>query len=56
MAAPSFLERVSMLILQLGVAAVLFVGAALSLRCEEIAWAWDLLRRRARRGMRPDRG
>jgi len=56
MIAPSFVERVSMLILQLGVAVALFVGAALWLRCEEIAWAWDLLRRRARRGMRPDRG
>ena len=56
MAAPSLLERIALLVLQLAVAVVLFVGAALSFRCEEFAWARDLLRRRARRGTQPDRG
>jgi putative peptidoglycan lipid II flippase len=48
--------RVGVLALQLGVAVVLFGAAARLLRCEELAWAWDLLRRRGQRGVRPDRG
>jgi putative peptidoglycan lipid II flippase len=52
----SLVGRVSVLVCQLGVAVVLFGGAALALRCEEVGWAVDLLRRRARRGAQPDRG
>jgi putative peptidoglycan lipid II flippase len=47
--------RVGALVVQLGVAAVLFGLAARLLRCEEFAWARDLLRR-APRGVQPDRG
>ncbi|RPI09993.1 MAG: murein biosynthesis integral membrane protein MurJ [Zetaproteobacteria bacterium] len=46
MAVPSVPERVLVLVLQLGVSAVLFVGSARILRCDEFGWAWDLVRRR----------
>lgn len=56
MAAPSIVDRVTVLAVQIGVAVSLFAVAALVLRCEEFTWAWDLLRRRARKGVRADRG
>ncbi len=52
MAAPSLAGRVGALICQVGVAGAVFVVGARLLRCEELGWAWDLVRRRAR----PDRG
>jgi hypothetical protein len=56
MAAPSLVGRVGVLACQLAVAVVLFIGSALILRCEELGWAWDLVRRKARRRVPPDRG
>jgi putative peptidoglycan lipid II flippase len=47
--------RVIGLALQLGVAVVVFCLAAWALRCEELAWTWDVLRRRRRGGLLPDR-
>ena len=55
MGSSSLPARVGALVVQLGVAAVLFGLAARLLRCEEFAWARDLLRR-APRGVQPDRG
>jgi len=52
---PSLLGRAGVLAVQLGVAAILFGVAALTVRCEELGWAWDLVRRRARRSRAPDR-
>jgi putative peptidoglycan lipid II flippase len=49
MALPSLVERVGVLGVQLGVAAALFVGSALLVRCEEMGWAWDLVQRKVRR-------
>lgn len=51
MEAPSLIERVGVLGGQLGVAIGLFGAGAWVLRCEELNWARDLVRRRAR----PDR-
>ena len=56
MEVPSLVGRVGALACQLGVAAVLFIGGAWILRCEELGWAWDLVRRQALRRVRPDRG
>jgi hypothetical protein len=45
------------LIGEMGVAVGLFLAAAAFLRCDELAWAQDLLRRRMRRSSeRPVRG
>jgi putative peptidoglycan lipid II flippase len=52
---PSLVGRAGVLALQLGVAAIVFGVAALAVRCEELGWAWDLVRRRARRSRAPDR-
>jgi len=38
------------------VAAALFVGSALLVRCEEMGWAWDLVQRKVRRRLQRDRG
>jgi putative peptidoglycan lipid II flippase len=46
---PSLLERVGLLAVYVGGAGALFVVAAVVLRCEELTWTWDLLRRRMRR-------
>jgi putative peptidoglycan lipid II flippase len=46
---PSLAGRVGVLAAELTVAALLFGGAALALRCEELGWAWGLIRGRARR-------
>ena len=56
MAMPSLVGRVGVLGVQVGVAAALFVGSALLVRCEEMGWAWDLVQRKARRRLRRDRG
>jgi putative peptidoglycan lipid II flippase len=56
MAMPSLVERVGVLGVQLGVAATLFVGSALLVRCEEMGWAWDLVQRKIRRRLGRDRG
>jgi putative peptidoglycan lipid II flippase len=56
MAMPSLAGRVAVLGVQLAVAALLFVGGALALQCEELQWAWDLMRRRVRRRAQPNRG
>ena len=53
---PSLVGRVGALACQLAVAAALFIGGAWILRCEELGWAWDLVRRQALRRVRPDRG
>jgi len=45
---PSLVGRVAVLACQLGVAVVLFGAGAWALGCEELNWAWDLIRRRAR--------
>jgi hypothetical protein len=49
MEVPSLVGRVAILACQLGVAIGLFGAGAWALRCEELNWAWDLIRRRARR-------
>jgi putative peptidoglycan lipid II flippase len=49
MAMPSLVGRIGVLGVQLGVAAALFVGSALLVRCEEMGWVWDLVRRKVRR-------
>ncbi len=54
MAAPSLVGRVGVLAFELGVAAALFVGGALLLRCDELRWAWDLIHRRLRRARRAE--
>ena len=54
MAMPSLAGRIGVLGAQLAVAAALFIGSALLVRCEEMGWAWDLVQRKIRR--RPDRG
>ena len=46
---PSLLGRVGLLAVYVGGAGALFVVAAVVLRCEELTWTWDLLRRRMRR-------
>jgi putative peptidoglycan lipid II flippase len=50
---PGLAARVAGLTLQLGIAAGLFGTAALALGCHEVAWTWDLLRRRGRRSAQP---
>jgi putative peptidoglycan lipid II flippase len=52
MAVPSSAGRAAVLLAQLGLAAILFVGCARLLGCEEFGWAWDLLRRRLARASR----
>ncbi len=56
MGMPSLAGRVAVLVAQLAGAAGLFVLAAAALRCEELHWAWDLVRRKMRRRGRPERG
>jgi putative peptidoglycan lipid II flippase len=57
MGIPSLVGRVAALIGEMGVAVGLFLAAAALLRCDELAWAQDLLRRRMRRSSaRPVRG
>jgi putative peptidoglycan lipid II flippase len=56
MAAPSLVGRAGVLAFELGAAAALFIGGALAMRCDELQWAWDLVRRRSRSRARPDRG
>jgi hypothetical protein len=46
---PSLVGRVAVLVGEMGVAVGLFLAAAAVLRCDELAWAQDLLRRRMRR-------
>jgi putative peptidoglycan lipid II flippase len=46
---PSLVGRVAVLVGEMGVAVGLFLGAATLLRCDELAWTLDLLRRRMRR-------
>jgi putative peptidoglycan lipid II flippase len=57
MGIPSLVGRVAALVGEMGVAVGLFLAAAAYLRCDELAWAQDLLRRRMRRSSaRPVRG
>jgi putative peptidoglycan lipid II flippase len=56
MAMPSLVGRVGVLGVQLAVAAALFLGSALLVRCEEMRWAWDLVQRQVRRRLGRDRG
>ena len=46
----SFSGKLTVLCAQLGVSVILFVVAASLVRCEELAWAWDLVRRRRSKG------
>jgi len=52
--APEVGARVAALALHVVVGGALFGVAAWGLRCEELAWTWDLLRRRGRRRSPPD--
>ena len=51
MGIPSLIGRVAALAGEMGVAVGLFLAAAALLRCHELAWAQDLLRRRMRRSV-----
>ena len=51
MGSPSLVGRVAALVGEMGVAVGLFLAAAALLRCDELAWAHDLLRRRMRRSV-----
>lgn len=50
--APTLAGRLTLFLLQLGVSVALFIGAAFLARCEELAWARDLIRRRRRAARR----